>query len=124
MTTHYRQMHNRRSTRAFLCTSGLLQAGFHWQSGTCTNRRVHACHVHPRASPYRFAGTRPKACTASREPATIGRIGMAARVRGGWLSDRFRSIAMPLATATRAPTALDIHQEWRVPFFSGNQVGC
>jgi hypothetical protein len=75
-------------------------------------------------SPNRFPGTSPKASTASREPATIGRIGMAARVRGGRLSDRCRPLTMPLATATRAPRALDVNQEWRVSFFSVNRVGC
>jgi len=72
----------------------------------------------------RFAGTRPKAFTASREPATFGRIGMPARVCGGWLSDRFRSITMTLATATRAPRKLDANQGWCVPSFSGDPVGC
>jgi hypothetical protein len=65
------------------------------------------------AQPEQFPGRRPAAFTASREPATIGRIGVAARVRGGWSSDRFRSITMSLATAMRAPRALDVHQEWR-----------
>jgi len=64
------------------------------------------------------------AFTASREPATIGRIGMAARVRGGCLGVRFRSIAMTLATAMRALRALDVNQECRDWSFSGNQVDC
>jgi hypothetical protein len=74
--------------------------------------------------PNSLPGTRPDAFTASREPATIGRIGMAARVRGGWSSDRFRSITMTLATAMRAPRALDVNQEWRDWSFSGNRVDC
>ena len=35
----------------------------------------------PLHSPHSFPGTRPEAFTASREPATIGRIGMAAHAR-------------------------------------------
>jgi hypothetical protein len=54
----------------------------------------------------------------------MGRIGMAARVRGGGLSDRFRSITRPLAKATRALRVLDVNQEWRMPSFSGKRVGC
>jgi hypothetical protein len=44
--------------------------------------------------------------------------------RGGWSSDRFRSITMSLATATHAPRALDVNQEWRDWSFSGNRVDC
>jgi len=67
--------------------------------------------------------TRPAAFKASPKSATIGRIGTATRVRGGWLSDRFRSITMLLATATRVPRALDVDQESRERSFSGNRLG-
>jgi hypothetical protein len=76
------------------------------------------------AQPEPLSCTRPNAFAASREPATIGRIGMAARLRGGGLTDRFGSLTMPLKNATPAPRAFDVNQEGCLPSFSGNRVGC